>query len=206
MSRSTVRCRMGHTALFPDKDDVRTTYFSKVPKSGGLVLISHAALSVLNILRWRGPIQVCDTDTGVIESARYIIEEKRFPRLNLLPVEFYRDATDTVRDFCEEQGAYALDLVDLDLTRTLTEEWQVCSDVIQVLRCYKASTKVLLTFRNGRDGFGRDAIDRRLQWIKRELPRGVKLIDHQCYRSDWIGRYATRERGSSMCIIELQVG
>lgn len=206
MSKSTVRCSMGHTALFPEKDDVRATYFSKVPSTGGIVLISHAALSVLNILRWSGPIQVCDIDPGVIESTRYLIEERRFPRLNLLPVSYYRDATDTVRDFCEERGAYNLKLVDLDLTRTLMEEWPVCRDVVQVLQTYKARTKVLLTFRNGRDSFGKDAINRRIEWIRSRLPKGVKLLDHRCYRSDWIGRKATREIGSSMCIVELQVG
>src|SRR5574337_820875 len=169
MSRSTVRCAMGHTSLFIEKNDVRTSFFEKFNKASPLVTISHGALDVLNIMRWRGPIQV------------------------------------TVLDYCEESSSHRPLLVDADLTETLPEVWPIFQDVSRILGNYKRKAHLLLTFRNGRDYFGKKAIERRLEWAHRYVPGNAKLVSHRCYRSDWIGRYATSEIGSSMCAIEFQV-
>lgn len=205
MSRSTVRCAMGHTSLFIEKNDVRTSFFEKFNKASPLVTISHGALDVLNIMRWRGPIQVTDIDPGVCERMQYIIEDRRYPRLNLLPVIHCRNIQDTVLDYCEESSSHRPLLVDADLTETLPEVWPIFQDVSRILGNYKRKAHLLLTFRNGRDYFGKKAIERRLEWAHRYVPGNAKLVSHRCYRSDWIGRYATSEIGSSMCAIEFQV-
>ena len=204
MARSNVRCSMGHTALFPGKNEVRTSTFEKADNRGGLITISHGALDILNAMRWKGPIQVCDRDPGVCERMDYIIEDKKYPRLNLLPVAYCRDAIWTLAHWIDTYGEKGLSLIDLDLTESIVKVWQkVCKDIITLLWFRGIRTKVFITFRNGRDNFGKGSISKRVDWLQEQVPKGVKVVSHQCYRSDWIGQFATGELGSSMCIVEL---
>jgi hypothetical protein len=210
MSRITVRCSMGHTALFPGKNDVRSEMIHQVSQKKDIITVSHGALDVLNILRHQGRIMIVDTDTGVIESSHYIrvgdpMNKKAsdYPRLNFLP-EYQGDIADGLRWYAERFGLRNLGAIDLDLTGTVDQVWQVARRVLAVLKEYPwgKMVTVFLTYRDGRDSHGRNAAQNRVASLVTRL--NAKCTWHRCYRSDWIGRFATRERGSSMAIVGLK--
>lgn len=210
MSRLTVRCAMGHTSLFPQKNDVRSEMVYRVPTHKDIITVSHGALDVLNILRHEGRILIADQDSGVIESSHYIrVGDPRnskagdYPRLNFLP-EYHGDIADAVRWYCERHGCRNLGAVDLDLTGTCDQVAHVAQRVLSTLKefPYSKSVTVYLTYRDGRDGHGKGAAARRVETLCARL--NTNAVWHRCYRSDWIGRHATRERGSSMAIVGLK--
>jgi hypothetical protein len=205
MRRSEVSCLQGHTALFPDKDDVRAEWAHKVARDKHIATVSHGALSVLNVLRHTGLILVMDKDPGVIDSTIHMMGEgqgARFPKLNLLPVLGY--ASDVMSAYVLKYGVKDLGAVDLDFTGTVKEAWDNAKAVVTLLTTHNYKGLVLLTFRDGRDQFGRNATAKRIKWLRSQLPQGIKKVTYRKYRSDWIGRKATREDGSSMCIVEIQ--
>lgn len=204
MSRSTVRCSMGHTSLFPGKNDARSWWAHEVPFGKGIITISHGALDVLNILRVKGPIMVTDIDPGVVESTNYLRGQgqgARFPNLNLLPARCL-DIFDATRAFVDQFGIRILGAVDCDLACGVEEAWRNARSSVEYLHECKFKGMFLLTFRNGRDDNGLDGTNRRVSWLKNCLPKGAKITSHK-YRSDWVGRFATREMGSSMCIVKI---
>jgi hypothetical protein len=208
MTRSQVRCSMGHTALFPGKNDARAWWAHETPRGKDIITISHGALDVLSILRHRGRILVCDIDPGVVASTHHMRghgQGARYPHLNLTK-PLCCDITLAVCAYIGSHGVKDLGVVDLDFACAVNEAWRLAAPTIEILSDEKYKGRVLLTFRNGRDGNGRDATDKRIDWIRAQLPKGVRVVAHRKYRSDWIGRYATRETGSSMCIVELKFG
>lgn len=210
MSRVTVRCAMGHTSLFPGKNDVRSEMIRQVPSHKDIITISHGALDVLNILRHQGRIMIVDQDPGVIESSHYMrvgdpnnYKPSDYPRLNFLP-EYQGDAAEGVRWYLERNGARGLGAIDLDLTGTVDQVWAVAHRVLSILKQYPyhKGVTVFLTYRDGRDGHGWKGAEKRVACLVTRL--NAKCTWHRCYRSDWIGRHATRERGSSMAIVGLK--
>lgn len=213
LSRLENECQMGHTALFPGKNDGRSRAFYEVDSCDDIITISHGALDVLNILRHQGRILICDTDEGVTTASHYIRvgdphngKTSDYPRLRLLPEE-HCDVRECVASYLERFGATRLGAVDLDLTGTVEQVWPIAQDVLHTIKGYNHSrgTWVFLTYRNGRDNNGRNAASKRMEWIKNQLPYYARLAWHQCYRSDWIGRKATREIGSSMAIAAIKL-
>ena len=209
MSRLTVECEMGHTCLFPGKDDTRTDMVCRIPSGKDLITISHGILNVLNIRRFNGRILVVDKDPGVIESTHYMRvgdpgngKPSDFPKLKLLP-EFLGDAADGVRWYAERYGLRHLGGIDLDLTGTANKVVPPVERVLTVLRdySYSKSVPVFVTYSNGRDEV-RGAANR-VSALTARL--GTYCIWHRCYRSDWIGRYATREQGASMAIVGMKL-
>lgn len=213
MSRSNVQCKMGHTALFPGKNDVRSEWIHQVKPWRDIITISQGLLDTLNILRYRGRIFVCDLDPGVIESTHYIRvgnpktgKESDYPKLKIMP-ELYCDIRTAVEGYLLKEGGSRLGAVDLDLTGTVEQVWPLTSDVLgYMLKHGCQGVLVPVTYRDGRDHNGRNASDKRVDWMKERLPSGVSYQWHKHYRSDWIGRFATREIGSSMTTVTLRVG
>ena len=213
MSRRDVSCRMGHTALYPHKNDVRSECMRKVPTHKDIITVSHGLLDVANILRHQGRILIGDIDPGVIESAHYIrIGDPRngrpsdYPKLNFLP-EQCGDIRGIVRSYLQEYGCSRLGAIDLDLTGTIHQVWPVACGVFQALSEFPKhnAVSVFLTYRNGRDNMGRNAHDLRVKELERlAKPLGVMRTWHEHYRSDWIGRLANREPGSSMTIVSFK--
>ncbi len=203
MGRRTVRCSEKHTPLNPAKDRVRRNWVRKLPKGSMIMTISHGALGVLDIMGWSGPIRVVDTDPGVIESTEYM-RQTDYPELNLLS-PLNTSIQTAVRLHCmREPHTFRWGAVDVDLAGCLDVCFPNLKDVLETLRAYKVHVKVLFTFRNGRDDFGTNAIGSRITWIKKQLPRGVKYVSHDTYNSGRINSDASRSKGSSMCIVEIQ--
>jgi len=203
MSRRTVCCQEKHTPLAPYKNDIRATWMRKIPLYKDIITISHGALDVLNILGWKGRIQVCDIDPGVREATEYLRGD--YPRLNILsPGESIKDTT---IDYCLTYGVKKLGAVDVDLAVGIVPAWKILAEVLEVLRDFKFHGKVFLTFRNGRDrGFGKAATQNRINWLWLHLSLcGVKYVSHTNYRSVRCNDNASRSVGSAMCIVELDM-
>ena len=208
MARNDVRCSMQHTSLFPGKNDVRATWMRNISSCKDIITISHGCLDVANTLRHRGRILICDIDSKVVESANYIREgdprnnkPSDYPRLNLLPIVMNRDILTTILDYLVQYDVKNLGAIDIDLACTIEEAWRIAKPIFRMLPMWKYHGKVLLTYRNGRDAHGKNASEKRVRTLIRRLPKGVRYESHEKYRSDWIGRNATREIGSSMCIV-----
>lgn len=202
MSRSTVRCSEAHTPQSPNKNRVRRDWLKPLKGKGDIITISHGLLESAMMVGHSGRIHVCDIDPGVIESTKYMRQSEYtdlcIPSVQLSSIE------EKVKTYCEIWGTRSLKVVDVDLADTLTTVWNSCEDVLRTLVSHKASgTKVMLTFRNGRDGFG--STDARIFWIRCNMPRGTKVVKHTPYASNRIGKYAEREKGSAMCIVELEI-
>jgi hypothetical protein len=214
LSRLDNRCAMGHTALFPGKNDARAEWVHQVDRDDDIITVSHGALDVLNVIRHRGRILVCDTDSGVTTAAHYIRvgdpkngKPSDYPGLRFLP-EAHCDVREAVPNYLGAVGdAKRLGAVDLDMTGTLEQVWPIASDVIQSIKSHSHSrgTLVLLTYRNGRDNQGRNATGKRVQLLSSMLPWYARVAWYKGYRSDWIGRFATREKGSSMTLAAIKI-
>ena len=219
-SRSTVRCEMGHTELHPGKTEARAHWMRFLRPSGNVLLLSHGALdefSFMNLFgHYNGEITVADHDPGVIQSARFMREgnpatgkPSDYPNLRLQP-ELLGDIRDVTAQLLQARGPRYLNggAIDLDGTETIKKFWPIVSDILSQLLAQRATQNVLVpvTYRNGRDGMGKNAAHHRFAWIQARLPRGVIMLPQgQLYRSDYIGRHATRERGSSMALVVLKV-
>jgi hypothetical protein len=213
LSRLENRCQMGHTALFPGKNDVRAEALcDRTPIHKDIVTISHGALDVLNIRRHQGRVLICDQDFGVTTASHYIRvgdpsngKSGDYPRLTLLP-EFHGDIREGVHWYLERWGCHSLGAIDLDLTSTVDQVWEIARDILNIIRGYTHARSVTtyLTYRDGRDSHGREAATRRVECLMKRLGK-ARCVWHRCYRSDHIGRFATRERGSSMAIVGLKV-
>ena len=203
-TRSTVQCSENHTPLCPAKNEVRSDWLWATDREKDIITISHGAFDVLNILRWQGRIFPCDTDPGVRQSVHYMLSGTngnpgQYPRLKIQ--ECGGDVGQTTLNYLRAYGGNNLGAVDVDLADTLENTYMIAGMVLAVLLAYKCHTRVLFTFRNGRDRF--NGIDKRLAWLKAHLPTGVKLVSHTAYNSLRIGKKAEREIGSAMCIVEL---
>lgn len=208
MARSTVFCLEKHTPLNPHKDRVRKWWIKRLDHTKRVVTISHGALGVLDQQDWRGPIHIVDTDWGVIESTRYMagLDGKLcdFPDLT-----FARPVCMKVEDYmplyCAEHGVRDTAAIDLDLAVCVEKCWPTLSSVVGTLNHFKYKGKVYLTFRNGRDCFGRDGLMNRLAMLATRLPTRAKITDHVAYRSGRINDDASRSVGSPMCIVEIRL-
>ncbi len=165
-----------------------------------VVTISHGALDTLGTLRHKGLIAICDIDPGVIESAGYMVTD--YPDLRFRA--HHGTIQDTVQFFLDAFGPaiFANAVVDVDLADTMVTCFPIVQEVLQKLVDAGAHTKVLFTFRNGRDNT--KGVNNRLSWLQKRVPRGVKINRHFEYNSLRINAYAGRETGSCMCVAELQ--
>jgi hypothetical protein len=203
MSRSTVCCSEAHTPQSPNKNRIRRDWLLPLNKSKDLITISHGALEAMMMCGWKGRIFVCDIDPGVIESTKYM-SESEYRDLKIKAILSRIEVM--VTNYCFVNGAKNLAAVDVDLADCLDTCWPILAPVLDALVTYRAKgTKVFFTFRNGRDCFGRNGIDKRIQWLKSRLPEGVRLNSHTTYNSTRITQFAERRKGSPMCIVEMQV-
>jgi hypothetical protein len=211
--RSTVCCKEQHTPLSPAKNIIRSDWIKEVRSYMDIITISHGALDVLSILGWEGSIQVCDTDPGVRETTKYL--RKDYPHLDILMPG--NSIQETVQKYCRRHGIGGLGAVDVDLAGDIISGWEVLCPVITTLVLYRnrtddsrllGKTKILLTFRNGRDNFGKNAIRRRIAWLQEKvakLTKAVRYVSHTEYSSGRIRENASRTKGSSMCIVEFEL-
>ena len=205
MEKSNVRCSMGHTELHPGKTEARAFWLHDVSRTKDIITISHGALDALCLLRHTGSILVCDIDTKVTESARYLSGKTgaRYSHLDLRVWD--RDFAGTVCQYVKWWGVSDLGALDCDLACSIEQAWKIAHPAIFLLHEKGYKGLFLLTFRNGRDSFGKDATDTRIAWLKWHLPSSLRdRITHYAYRSDWVGRHATREIGSSMVVVKIQ--
>lgn len=217
MGLMTVSCSEKHTPLSPSKNTIRRDMLNKSWKYCDVITISHGALDVLNILGWQGRIQPCDIDPGVREAihgmlkVRYSYDGSKagtkrrgcYPDLKILPPG--ESIQQTVRDYCAEHGTARLGIVDVDLAVGMVKCWDILRDVLATLQDHNYNGKTFLTFRNGRaDGFGKDAIKARIDWLRKRLPRTVKVASYTTYTSERFDQNARWSPGSPMCIVELQ--
>jgi hypothetical protein len=191
---------MQHTPQSPNKNRVRRNWLMTVPRSKDVITISHGALEALMMMRWEGRIQVCDIDPGVIESTRYM-RDSEYKDLCLLP-PWCIPIQEMVLDYCTSYGGKKLGVIDIDLAFCLDQCLPILQSVLDTLRLFGIHTKVLLTFRNGRDGFS--STEGRMIWLKQNLGKGVEYVTHEQYNSSRIRENASRHKGSAMCIVTLQ--
>jgi ribosome modulation factor len=209
MSRSFNRCEYAHTECSPHKNRIRGSWLRACDSSKDLIAVSHALGDALTILGWQGRVFMCDIDAGVRRQIEYGRRGNGttlpdYPNLNLFPAG--GSVENTVRAYAEQFGVKRLAAVDVDLTACVEGCWSVLSDVLTTLLRHKArGVKVLLTFRNGRRCRFK-TLQERISWLQGMLPKGVKYVSHEKYTSLRVGRHVVREKGSSMCIVELQVG
>lgn len=201
MSRSNVRCSEKHTPLNPAKDRVRRNWIRKTPNGTLIMTISHGALGVLDIMGWSGPIRVVDVDPGVIESTEYM-RQSDYRELNLLQ-PLHCTIQTAVKFQCRDNEP-KVGAIDVDLADCIERCYPILKEVLDTLIKNKIHTRVMFTFRNGRDCFGRNSIDRRLAWLKERLPKGADVAGHETYNSLRINSDASRSKGSPMCIVEIQ--
>lgn len=208
--RRSNRCEYAHTPLSPHKTRVRGNWLRAIPVTKDLICVSHALCDALELLGWQGRIALCDIDPGVRQQIKFSRRGSRgkagadYPNRNLLPPG--RKIEDTVRAYCEQYGTHDLGAVDVDLTFCIEGCLPILQDVLTTLLEFKAcGTKVLLTFRNGRD-CGFDSLDERIAWLKSQLPKGVRYDYHEAYNSLGIGKNVERSKGSPMCIVALSMG
>lgn len=212
MGRRTNVCSEQHTPLSPRKNRVRRDWLWKVGLHADIISISHgfldAAMMILPHRGFRGEILPCDTDSGVRLAVKYMIEGQNgnpgdYPDLNIRPCG--GDIAETVWQYVKRKGSKYLGVVDVDLADTIKPCWDILKPVLDILVATKTFRgKVYLTFRNGRDSFGEDATDKRIAWLRKQLPKGIRYVSHTPYRSVSIAKNALRSCGSSMCIVELQ--
>lgn len=203
MSRRNVFCREAHTPLAPSKNRIRRDWISSVNRNKDVITISHGALDTLMTLRWKGLIVISDIDPAVIEAAEHAKDQYPDLSISTLCVRVQK----VVPLYCEAaKGAKRLAAVDVDLALTVEPGVKILTPVLKTLVEYRASnTKVLFTFRNGRDSFGLDALARRVEWLRNRLPRGVQYVDHYPYVSSQITREGAGTKGASMCLVELRI-
>lgn len=202
-------CSMGHTNLYPEKNEVRTLWHEAIPITSRIFTLSHAVYDVLNIRRHQGPIHTCDMDPVVIQRARYLrlgdphnSKPGRYPRLDLQP-ELQGDLRHVIPNvYLPKFGATDTGAWDLDLTGTVDQVLPIVQPAAWAIRAHKPKrgSLFLVTYRNGRDSHGWNAHEKRVECLAEKLD-GVTYAWHRHYRSDYIGRMATRERGSSMTIV-----
>jgi hypothetical protein len=208
MGRLDNTCKELHTALFPQKDRVRRSWMSVLHRTQDLLTISHGIFPELDRAGWKGQIQSCDLDEGVRTCINHIRENPNgplgdYPDLNILPPGC--GILSTTQSYCKEHGAKRLGAVDIDLTASIRGVWQVARPVVEVLQDYHYKGLILLTFRNGRaDGFGQNALPKRMKFLRESLPKGVECVLHDTYQSTYIERNAKRHKGSPMCMATLR--
>ena len=178
----------------------------EVPRDKDLISISHGFLDVVMALRFTGLIQIADIDKGIRETVRYLggMDGRKtdYPYLNIL--EPGGDIFDTTQRYCTDRGIKNLGAVDIDLQCSLKPAWEISRPVLNLLKNYGYRRKVIITFRNGRnDGFS--SVESRIRWLKRKLQKRAQLVRYDRYCSTNIENYASRNGGSPMCIVELQV-
>lgn len=195
-------CAMGHTPLSPAKNRVRRNWLERVPRKQTIITISHGLLDEAQSRRHTGLILPCDIDSGTREVIKHA--SKRYPELRILPPG--KDIHSTVNEYLKfhSGGVRKLGAVDLDLTASVKEVWNTSKPVIDSLKENKYHGKVLITFRNGRDSFGKNSLLERIQWLLGQLPTGVVITHHESYTSDHYDRFGRYNKGSAMCTVELQ--
>jgi len=202
MGRRSVRCSEKHTPLNPGKDRVRAHWVRTLRQDSKVLTISHGALGVLDILQHPGPVQVIDIDPGVIESTEYM-RESDYPGLRMAPPRLV-SIQEYVRRQVMAHGTKAFrrhDVIDADLADCIETCFPIVEEVIRTLVFHNVHTRVLFTFRNGRDCHR--GTDSRMQWLRQRLPLGAKLISSQEYYSGRIREDASRKHGSIMCLAEI---
>jgi hypothetical protein len=206
MSRRNVRCEMQHTPQSPNKNRIRRDWLSKIDPTKDIITISHGALEAMMMLSWKGWIQVCDIDKAVIEGTEYLRKTEYKHELKM-----YRPRHLTIEEmvnvWCASNKYTLTDLgaVDIDLSCCIDYAMPILKYVLKTLKDYKVHTKVFLTFRNGRDQFF--STDQRINWLKVMLDHyelKPKFVSHTAYSSTSINADISRNKGSAMCIVELQ--
>lgn len=172
----------------------------RVPRHRDIITISHGLLATADHFKWRGKIQICDIDPGVRHVTEQLMDD--YPDLSILsPGE---DIRTTVQEYCVRYGVRNLGAVDVDLACKVRNTLPILQDVLDTLNQYRYQGKVFLTFRNGRDDFGRNASGDRIRWLSERLPRPFRYTQHTLYRSGHTGPRGERNYGSAMCIMEIR--
>jgi hypothetical protein len=194
---------MAHTANYPSKNLARAWVFKGCAKTKDVITISHAACDFLQILGWLGNVITCDIDEHVRQCSIGSIEYGDFPKLCLRMPGISIEST--VGDYCEKYDISKLGIVDIDLACSIRDATNITIPVLKILVKAGFCGKTYLTFRNGRnDGFGKDAIEERLAYLKKRMPKGTKISNCHTYCSDWIDRKAVKREGSAMCVVEIK--
>jgi hypothetical protein len=193
---------MGHTPLSPGKNRARRNWVETVPLTKDIITISPALFEVLDIRRHQGMIVACDIDPVVHSRILHIRKGNDYPDLHIGAPGW--SIQETVLAYCKNHGVRNLGAVDVDLYRTLDYELPILKEVLSILAAHKYKGKVLFTFRNGRDSYGKGGSERRICRLIGSLPKGFEYVRDERYRSDCYGRFLQRKIGSSMVIVELQ--
>jgi hypothetical protein len=196
---------MQHTPISYAKDNERCEWLYKILPTKEILTISHGLLGVLNVLRWKGAIQVVDTDIGVIKATEYVIPDfrKLKSRLHILP-PIHRPIQDMIRPYLIRRGAKNLGAVDIDLACNVVEATHIALPVLQALTEAKYKGKTLVTFRNGRDD-GFSDLDGRIDYLRQSCSDvGAKIVSVRPYVSQGLESNAKRKKGSAMCIVDIR--
>ena len=214
MSRLNTVCAMDHTPLSPGKSSARNRCFWSVPSEKDIITISPAALSEINTIRWnvstnrQGRVLVIDKDPGAIEIAKHIREGDKkngkaseYPRLRFLPEQLGNVEDIIPNYYLARFGVKDLGCIDLDLTGTIEQVAPIANRIASAVREHKfrRGIQLFVTFRNGRDEYGWNASEKRVNAIAFHI--GMKHKWAHFYRSEHRDRNLQQKIGSSMAVV-----
>jgi hypothetical protein len=160
--------------------------------------ISPGALSAFRWVGWTGDVWVCDICQPCIENARHM--RRYYPEVKI-KTPLHLDVRQAVRLLC----MYRIKpIVDMDLAFNLPKAMPILTDVLRTLVEFGVHTKVLLTYVNHRDGFGRHANARRIKYLEKHLPSGVKYAGSHNYASGWSNEHHSYSKGSAMSVADIR--
>lgn len=197
-------CPDKHTPQTPNKDEAREWWMDRCDSSGHLITISPGALGALRWKKWRGPIVICDKCAACVEAANgWAKRASAYKCLNILAL--HGDIQNATKAWCGLYAAKAkLSAVDVDLAFTVEPARPILHDVLGTLVEFGVHTKVLLTYVNHRDDFGRRGDARRIKYLADQLPKGVEYVQSHNYSSGWSDEHHNYSKGSAMSIAEFQ--
>lgn len=207
MGRLDNVCLEKHTPLSPSKNRIRRDWLKTIPRKKDIITISHGIFDTLMTMEWKGRVQACDIDPGVRQAIDYMRKSSGNQKSDYFDLKILPSGESiqvTVADYCKRYGVKDLGAVDVDLAVGIIPCWNILYPVLSELLANKYRGKVFLTFRNGRDGFGKRSTSNRLLFLMKRLPKGVKYVRATQYRSGRYNQNAQKSVGSPMCFVELK--
>ncbi len=192
-------CPDKHTPQTPNKDRARRWGIGTSDREGAIITISPGALGALQWMNWRGPVLVCDICRPCIQAA------DRMSRYYDLDISAYNVSVQRMAEmFCFTEKRPKLSVVDVDLAFALPKALPILNSVLRTLIENKVHTRVLLTYVNHRDGFGRNGNGSRASFLRNNIPLGAKHVDTFTYASGWSDEHHQYSKGSAMAVADIR--
>jgi hypothetical protein len=200
-----------HTELTPDKTRIRSRIIKELHsdrrRAQGIITISDGIMDCLLTLGHKGIIQVVDIDSGACNSTRNMMPRYSkpggdYPTLNIAtPIN--ANIKYVIQRICEHNKINKYGLLDIDLTATIKTCWnELISYILRDLSRYKYHGRIAITLSVRKDDF--HSFADRVKFVKSHLPKNIKYIRHESFRSTYFGRHRKYQRRAPMWVVILQ--